>query len=381
MKNEPNYEKLMIMGLILTILAIAGFTVYWLQDSTRLVKAAQELERERTSAGAKIYQAQCVSCHGAQGEGGLGFVLNSKQLLKNTPDEVFFSLIRSGVPNTKMPAWSIEFGGPLTDEDIHNVVAFIRAWEPNAPDIQPVVFTPSPERGAVLFNSTCALCHGEDGKGNQTGAPAINNVDRLSQLDNAWYTDVIKNGRPAKGMPTWGTVLSPDQIQDVVALIDSWRKGITVKASFDINEEINAAIFSLENNDPGSSLIHVQRGISVAPEMAAEILRNVEVQLNASDQAGALTNLKYLQENWPIGDPTVGETLYGKKCAVCHGAQGQGGVGLKLKPSEFVQQNTNADLVKFVLAGRTGTAMAGFKGRLTETELADIVAFLRTWQP
>ncbi len=381
MKSEPNYERMMVAGLVLTILAIIGFTVFWLQDTTRLAKAADSLNRERVSAGAKIYQAQCVSCHGSQGEGGVGMVLNSKQLLKSTPDEVFFSLIRSGVPNTKMPAWSIQFGGPLTDEDVRNVVAFIRNWEPKAPDIQPVVFTPSAERGAVLFDSTCALCHGENGKGGKTAAPAINNPDRLSQLDNNWYRDVIKNGRPAKGMPTWGTVLSPNQIEDIVALIDSWRQGKTVQASFDINEAISAAMFSLQNNDLGSALIQTQRAISVAPPVAAEILTNVEAQLKDNDTVGAQKNLQYLLDNWPIGDPSNGQTLYAKKCSPCHGNDGQGGVGKKLHPNEFIQSQKNADLVQFILTGRPGTAMAGFKGRLSDTELADIVAFLRTWQP
>ena len=31
--------------------------------------------------------------------------------------------------------------------------------------------------------------------------------------------------------------------------------------------------------------------------------------------------------------------------------------------------------------GRPGTAMAGWKDRLTEAEIADIIAFLRTWNP
>jgi mono/diheme cytochrome c family protein len=42
---------------------------------------------------------------------------------------------------------------------------------------------------------------------------------------------------------------------------------------------------------------------------------------------------------------------------------------------------TNAQLVAFVLTGRPGTAMAGWKDRLTEAEIVDIVAFLRTWNP
>lgn len=380
MKREENYTLLMVVGLVLTLAAIFAFAVYSLSESTRLAKASNGFSQERVSLGKNIYDSQCVTCHGAQGEGGVGFVLNSKTLLNNTPDNVFFSLVRSGVPNTQMPAWSVEFGGPLTDEDVRNVVAYIRSWEPTAPVVEPVVIKPSPERGAVLFASTCAICHGDNGKGGKN-APAINDLSRLEKLDANWYRQVIKNGRPAKGMPTWGTVLSPAQIDDLVALIDSWRQGKTVHGSFDITESVNSAIFSLQNNDPGSALIQVQQAISVAPATAAEILSNAEAQLNANDQAGALKTLEYLQSQWPIGDAVKGQDIFQQKCSVCHGAEGQGGVGKVLKPNQFIQSQTNADLVAFLLVGRPGTAMAGFKGRLTESELADVVTFLRTWQP
>lgn len=380
MKREENYTLLMVVGLVLTLAAIIAFAVYSFSETTRLAKAADNFSQERVSLGRNIYETQCVTCHGAQGEGGIGFVLNSKTLLNNTPDEVFFSLVRSGVPNTQMPAWSVEFGGPLTDEDVRNVVAYIRSWEPTAPVIQPVVIQPSPERGAVLFASTCAICHGDNGKGGKN-APAINDLSRLEKLDANWYRQVIKNGRPAKGMPTWGTVLSPAQIDDLVALIDSWRQGKTVQGSFDITESVNSAIFSLQNNDPGSALIQVQQAMSVAPATAAEILSNAEAQLNANDQAGALKTLEYLQSQWPIGDAVKGQDIFQQKCSPCHGAEGQGGVGKVLKPNQFIQSQTNADLVAFLLVGRPGTAMAGFKGRLTDSELADVVTFLRTWQP
>jgi mono/diheme cytochrome c family protein len=279
-----------------------------------------------------------------------------------------------------MPAWSVEFGGPLTDQDVHNVVAFIRSWEPTAPVIEPVVVKPSPERGAVLFASTCAICHGNNGMGGKT-APAINDLSRLEKLDSNWYRAVIKNGRPAKGMPTWGTVLAPSQIDDLVALIDSWRQGKTVQASFDINELLSSAIFSLQNNDIGSAKIQVEQAMSVAPPMAAEILSNADAQINANDSEGALKILQLLQDQWPMGDPVKGKEIFSERCAVCHGAEGQGGVGKVLKPNEFIQGQKNSDLIAFILTGRTGTAMAGFKGRLTEDEVADVVTFLRTWQP
>lgn len=394
MKRTEDYTPHMMVGLALTLVAVLLLSLYWLApefesspfkldfqgEKGRLEAAAKDFLRERVHLGQKIYQAQCISCHGTEGEGGVGPALNNRSVLKNTQDDVFYSVIRSGVPGTQMPAWSVDYGGPLTDEDVRNTVAFIRAWEANAPEIIPIVIEPSAERGALLFASTCAVCHGENGVGTDK-APAVNDPQRLAVLDNDWYRGVIKNGRPAKGMPTWGTVLNPAQVDDLVALVDSWRAGRAVTAAFDITELITAAVYSLENQDAGSAQLQVTRALMVAPEVAAEILDSADVQLKAGDTSGALATLKLLQDQWPIGDATSGQELYSKKCAPCHGPEGMGGVGLALKPNEYIQGLKNAEMIEFLKVGRTGTAMAGFKGRLTDAELADIVTFLRTWQP
>jgi mono/diheme cytochrome c family protein len=88
-----------------------------------------------------------------------------------------------------------------------------------------------------------------------------------------------------------------------------------------------------------------------------------------------------LQAQWPLGDPAKGAAVYSANCAACHGIQGAGGIGLPLNPSLFVQAQSNADLLAFLQAGRPGTAMAGFKDRLPDADLADVIAFLRLWQP
>ena len=176
MLKDENYDRHLLIGLVLTLLILAGMTFYIFTETSRLEAAAATFDEERVQHGREIYIEQCATCHGTQGEGGVGTALNNKSLLKNTFDEVFFSVIRSGVPSTQMPAWSVDFGGPLTDEDIRSVVAFMRAWEPTAPEIEPEVFTPSPERGALLFATTCELCHGENGM--------KNTVPRLSE----WYS-------------------------------------------------------------------------------------------------------------------------------------------------------------------------------------------------
>ncbi len=379
-KNEPNYERYVIVGLVFTLMILAGFSIYWLGESTRLTDAADHFAKERVYRGRSVYMEQCASCHGNEGEGGVGTALNNKDLLKNTLDSIFFSVVRSGVPSTQMPAWSVDYGGPLTDEDIRDVVAFIRAWEPTAPVIEPEVFVPDAARGALLYATTCSVCHGENGVGTED-APAINDPARLASLDNTWYRGTISNGRPARGMPTWGTVLNPNQIDDLLALVDSWRAGANVEAAFSVTNLLGSAIFSLEEDDPDSAALHVTRALTVATGKGAEVLTNAAAQLVAGDNAGALVTLQILQEQWPMGVAEVGATLYEEKCSVCHGKQGEGGIGTAMQPSEFVQDNTNAQLVEFILEGRTGTAMAGWDGRMTEEEIANVIAFLRTWQP
>jgi mono/diheme cytochrome c family protein len=377
--KRENYHPFLIAGLILTLLMMLGFSIYWIGESARLADAKELSVVERVNRGRAIYQEQCAACHGAQGEGGVGPALNNRLLLKSTLDEVFFSVVRSGVPNTQMPAWSVDYGGPLTDEDVRDVVAFMRAWEPAAPEISPVVFEPSAERGALLFNGTCAVCHGDNGAGGKN-APALNDPERMNVLEDDWYRATIRNGRPAKGMPTWGTVLSPNQVEDLIALIITWRKGEEVATPYDATEQIASAIFSLEQGDPESAQLQVERALSVTDGPGAEILRNAQAQLDSGDNAGALVTLRALHQEWPLGDATAGAVVYSTNCAPCHGSGGEGGIGKALNPNEYIQATNSADLVMFLQEGRPGTAMAGFKGRLTDEQLADVIAFMRLWQ-
>ncbi len=377
-KNE-NYTRYLIAGLVMTLLVVSALAIYTLRETTRLATAAGQFNDERVTHGSQIYQEQCVACHGAKGEGGVGPALNNRSVLKNTMDNVFFSVIRSGVPGTQMPAWSVNFGGPLTDEDVHDLVALFRSWEPTAPEIQPQQYVPDAARGALLFTNTCAACHGEDGAGTQK-APRINDPQRLQALPDEWYRGVIRNGRPAKGMPTWGTVLSPNQIEDLVALLSAWRKGQQVQPNFSIGDLLASAIYALEQDDPQSAALEVERAKSVTSGAALEVLRNASAQITAGDNAGAQETLKALQAQWPLGDAAQGASTYSTSCAACHGPQGEGGIGKALQNNAFIQSQTNADLLKFILAGRPGTAMAGFTDRLDETQIANVIAFLRLWQ-
>ena len=34
-----------------------------------------------------------------------------------------------------MPAWSLDYGGTLTDEQVRQIVTYLRSLEPNAPSV------------------------------------------------------------------------------------------------------------------------------------------------------------------------------------------------------------------------------------------------------
>jgi mono/diheme cytochrome c family protein len=311
MQRRENYFPLIRTAFILTIAIVITFQFYQLREPSRLIADAETDLHEAEEAGSLLYTANCASCHGENGEGALAPSFNSKTFLADVSDDLIFGLTKTGVPGTGMPAWSQEFGGPLTDEQVRELVAFIRSWEPGLEEIVQIEHVPNPEKGAELFESVCAFCHGSEGTGTER-APVLNSDELLTNFDDDWFEETIVQGRPSKGMPTWGTVLSPDQIEDLVALIAAWREGEQVEVS-----------------------------------------------------------------------PLVGldaEELYIASCAACHGTEGEGGIAPPLSGNDFIESQTNEDLLDIILNGRQGTTMPGFSAQISEREAGAIVDLIQSWQ-
>ncbi len=77
-----------------------------------------------------------------------------------------------------------------------------------------------------------------------------------------------------------------------------------------------------------------------------------------------------------------GAALFKTKCAPCHGADGKGqttmGKALKARDlgSEEVQKQTDAQLTEIVNNGKG--KMPGYKGKLTDDQIKQLVSFVRT---
>lgn len=98
--------------------------------------------------GAQLYKVNCAVCHGAQGEGRIGATL-ARDWSSIRPDLRVKSVIESGVEGAVMPPWSQANGGPLSDQQINDIVAYILTWpatssipEPQEPSIGPLTGWP-----------------------------------------------------------------------------------------------------------------------------------------------------------------------------------------------------------------------------------------------
>ncbi|HEX9676621.1 MAG TPA: c-type cytochrome [Anaerolineales bacterium] len=375
MSRRENFVPYHVVGLALSLAILGTFQLYIQREPARIQANLVADQEAAVNAGEGLYVENCSACHGERGEGLVGPPLNSRELLRNTPDGVLFGLIRTGVPGTNMPAWGQSLGGPFTDEQVGQLTAFIRAWEPTAPQIVVEQRIPDPVRGATLFESTCFVCHGQNGRGTEI-APAINDRERLALLEDDWYREVIANGRPAKGMPTWGTVLSPEQIADLVALIRAWRDGLAVAPDISLARRVSSALFAVREFDPLDATFQLGAALAQAegPE-AVEIQHAVElIRENRLFEAEALLVGLFPPEE-------MGRELFTTHCAACHGESGTGKTGPNLHDNSFVQSRIDEDLESFILEGRRGTAMNGFGGILASEEVANLIALLRSWQP
>jgi mono/diheme cytochrome c family protein len=132
---QASTDKWMRWGVVLMGALVLAFPLYrWTEPAARDDARAKQLSALAVD-GQALYTQNCSSCHGVDGEGGSGPALNSKQFLSVSSDAQVEHLVSVGVPGTLMAAWSQDFAGSLTIQQIRALAVYLRSWEDGAPDV------------------------------------------------------------------------------------------------------------------------------------------------------------------------------------------------------------------------------------------------------
>jgi mono/diheme cytochrome c family protein len=198
-----------------------------------------------------LYATHCAGCHGGNGNLGPAPPLNDPIFLAIVPDEELLRVImegRSVTPAQKspMPAFVRERGGPLTAAQVKVLAEGIKEqWGSTRPAAQapPPYLAPArasganKDEGARVFGRACAGCHGSQGQGGNDGerqVGAINQPAFLALISDQALRRYAITGRPDLGMPSFDgpngrpeefRPLSSAEIDNLVALLASWRRG------------------------------------------------------------------------------------------------------------------------------------------------------------
>jgi mono/diheme cytochrome c family protein len=164
---------------LLGVIAVA-LPLYWLAEPSRQENAVVMFEETFISRGADLYDegANCAACHGPAGSGGSAATaqLNDRgefvaQITWQAPaldtvlyrysEEEVFDILMYGRPNTPMPAWGSEGGGPLTDQQLTDIVAYLRSVQLPAEEVRAAVDEEIENTCAPDDEGNCTLEDGE----------------------------------------------------------------------------------------------------------------------------------------------------------------------------------------------------------------------------
>jgi mono/diheme cytochrome c family protein/plastocyanin len=140
-RQSANARWVGFLGIIIIILFIS---LYWFYElgapgGLTVARQAREIDAQQVTKverGYLVYQANCARCHGVDGEGGEGPILNRQDKLFAHLNENYIHNVLTvggryvcGNPQSRMPVWA-DVGnppGPLNYRQVEELVAFLLA--------------------------------------------------------------------------------------------------------------------------------------------------------------------------------------------------------------------------------------------------------------
>jgi mono/diheme cytochrome c family protein len=271
----PKLDRSLTWAMVMLGILAVGLPAYWLREPHR--QAGNGFDRGKAwfaakavTDGLRLFQAApgvpptpreahfgCETCHGVKGIGGsttfsiLTDPANPKSAQRQVKwqcpplntvalryrDDEIKTIIVYGRQGTPMPPWGVAGGGPMNDQQINDLIAYLHSIALSPKDAQAASLKDyGSTDGKALFDGYCARCHtqgysygepGVEGGGGSLGFSLVDGATKRRFPDIAshveWVTNTAEFGK-AYGiggishgvMPHFGDLLSADQIKAIV---------------------------------------------------------------------------------------------------------------------------------------------------------------------
>lgn len=334
---------------------------------------------------AQLYMEYCSVCHGEKGDGRS----HASQGLQPPPRDFtgpaarqftpgyMAAIITNGKPGTAMTAWSSQ----LDSAQIAALVEYIGTEFMAAPAKPPVTGSgmnltgigtvgAGQTDGKRIYDSTCSVCHGDDGKGAVWGRSSLNpppvnftSADPFSTLTRERMFASVTHGRPGTAMMAFGSQLSDTQIEAVVDYI--------------------RATFMTDKTHPDTAAPAPQAVTASTVGMA--VLHGMPADTHAPLPGGGSGSPGDALPQGLSGDSASGLGLYMANCTACHGSGGQGdgprAYFIFPRPRNFLLAQSRARLNRPVLFnaiqhGVPGREMPAWGKVMSDQQIADITEYV-----
>jgi cbb3-type cytochrome c oxidase subunit III len=182
-----------------------------------------------SKSGKEIYDRNCAFCHGVDGEADtpVGRILSPRprrfadpvEMARLTDDQIYHA-IKDGKPGTAMASW----GKVLNESQIGDVMDYIHQLEGESKPMNEQQL--SLAVGRRIYDKECAFCHGLNGDADTDAARVLKPPPRkfsdpieMARVDDGRMYSAIKLGVPGSAMASWGSLMTPVEIIDVMRYI------------------------------------------------------------------------------------------------------------------------------------------------------------------
>ncbi len=272
----PRLDRALFGGLVLMVVIAVGLPLYWANEPGRQEGAKRGFDERAVERGHILFQPSdspvpegnvgkfgCGGCHGTEGQGGVTTYTLADPLDESKPprqvqwtapaldtvtlrynDEQLKAVLVYGRLNTPMPPWGVLGGGPMNDQQITDLIAYLKSIAKDPKEVREGNLKEYGTDGAKLFDGFCARCHTEGWSYGEPGVPAggafgpeLRNgltVRQFPDIDD--HIEFVAEGSPGPegspygkeygvrgvlgyeggGMPFFSNILTPEQIRAVV---------------------------------------------------------------------------------------------------------------------------------------------------------------------